>query len=390
MAAALFRVVVEVDKEADGGLRLVRLHDREPWVFRSDEHARLTRKLGDTADALASRSTLVSTGEVRRAFAEVVAGTPLATAKEERLLEIGAAASERAACSARLEIYPRGLDPKRAVELCAATFKGGVSEDDVRARVAVRYSAAAPLPPRPDLDALLTPLGFTWDAAAGRYIRPGETEATTLQTHMSSLGRMPTALPTQPRAMDPEAIDARQFDDKLKHAVEMNAFRVVGVTADRARDAALAIEQRLGADLVAFDVELAREIALQMKKTNIKSDDVVFSADREGPGGASWAKLLTLVHAAAETLAARLAKPAKPLLLVQPGPIARYGLTDFLRRLVEAGGSRESPAVFLLVPMHDTGGSRASTARCPSPGILPGQTMWVSRAWLSNRHNAAA
>jgi hypothetical protein len=190
--------------------------------------------------------------------------------------------------------------------------------------------------------------------------------------------------------MDPEAIDARQFDEKLKHAVEMHAFRVVGVTADRAREAALEIQSRLDTKLVALDGELAREIALQMKKANIASDDVVYTADREGPRGPQWGKLLKLVHSAAEALATRLAKADKPLLLVQPGPIARYGLTDFLHRIVSVGTSRESPAVFLLVPMHDTGGMPRIDGTMPVPGVLPGQTMWVSRAWLANRHNAAA
>ncbi|MFO0756694.1 MAG: hypothetical protein U0359_09395 [Byssovorax sp.] len=91
--------------------------------------------------------------------------------KEERLFEIGAAASERAACSARLEIYPRGLSAQRAVELCAATFKGGVAESEVRARVAARYPEAEPLPPRPALDDLLRVIGFGWNVAAAAYQR---------------------------------------------------------------------------------------------------------------------------------------------------------------------------------------------------------------------------
>jgi serine/threonine protein kinase len=391
MAAALFRVVAEVDKEAPTGLRVVRLHDREPWVFLGDDHARITRQLGSAADALAARATLAATGEVRRLVAEIVGGTPLAAVKEERLLELAAAASEHAACSARLEIYPRALDPKRAVELCAATFKGGVSENDVRARVALRYPQAAPLPARPELDALLSPLGFVWNDAGGAYLRPGEEQGTTLQTRQgSSLGRASTALPSQARAMDPEAIDARQFDEKLKHAVEMRAFRVLGVTAERARDAALALQSRLDAAMVRLDVELAKEVAVQMKKANIPSDDVVHAADREGPAGPHWGKLLKLVQAAAGALAARLASGGKPLLLVQPGPIARYGLNDFLHGLVEMGTNRQTPAIFLLVPMHDTGGVPRIGGSMPVPGIVPGQAMWVSRAWLSNRHNAAA
>jgi hypothetical protein len=390
MGAALVRVVLEVDKDAPAALRLVRMHDKDPWVFRTDEHARATRRLGEAADALAARGTLASTGEVRRVAAEVVTGTPLASMKEERLLEVAAAASAGAACSARLEIYPRGLEPKRAIELCAATFKGGVSEKDIRARVAIRYPEAAPLPSRPALDALLAPLGFDWNDAAERYLRAGETQVTTLQTRVSSLGRAPTALPTEARAMDSEAIDARQFDEKLKHALEMNAFRAVGVTADRAHEAALALEERLGAHLVALDAELAAEVAVQMKKANITSDDIVHTADREGPSGPAWPKLLRLVHLAADALAVRLAKADRPLLLVQPGLLARYGLADFLRRLVELGSNRETPAMLLLVPMHDTGGMPRIDGTMSIPGLLPGQAMWVSRAWLANRHNAAA
>jgi hypothetical protein len=58
--------------------------------------------------------------------------------------------------------------------------------------------------------------------------------------------------------------------------------------------------------------------------------------------------------------------------------------------LVEAGTNRDTPATILLVPMHDSGGMPRIDGTMPIPGVLPGQTMWVSRAWLSNRHNAAA
>jgi hypothetical protein len=139
----------------------------------------------------------------------------------------------------------------------------------------------------------------------------------------------------------------------------------------------------------ALDAELAAEVASQMKKANIASD-VVHTADREGPSGAAWPKLLRLVHLAADALADRLAKSDRPLLLVQPGLIARYGLAEFLRRLVELGSNRETPAMFLLVPMHDTGGMPRIDGTLSIPGLLQGQAMWVSRAWLANRHKAAA
>jgi serine/threonine protein kinase len=391
MGAALARVVFEVEKESETGLRLVRLHEREPWIFLSDEHARVTRELGQAADTLASRATLVSTGEVRRVMSEVVATTPLAAFKEERLLELAAAASQGAACSARLELYPRDLGAKRAIELCAATFKGGVSEDDVRVRVKLRYPAAAELPPRPALDDLLAPLGFKWNDARARYERPQETQTTSLQTSVSSLTRVATALPSQARAMDADAIDARQFDDKLKHAVEMKAFRVIGVTADRARETALELQQRLDAELVLLDVELAKQVTVQMKAVNMTNPALLFAADREGPRGPQWHLLLKLVRDAAAALAERLATSSRPLLLVQPGPIARYELADFLRTLLANAAKPEAPAVFLLVPEHDnTGRQPRIDGKMTIPGLLPGQTLWVSRAWLANRHNAAA
>jgi hypothetical protein len=93
------------------------------------------------------------------------------------------------------------------------------------------------------------------------------------------------------------------------------------------------------------------------------------------------------VHGAAKALAARLATPTKPLLLVQPGPIARYGLTEFLRELARAGANRDAAATFLLVPMHDTGGAPRIDGTMVIPGVLPGQTMWMSRAWLDHHLN---
>ncbi|MBK8255148.1 MAG: BREX system serine/threonine kinase PglW [Polyangiaceae bacterium] len=390
-AAALFRIVAETDKDTPTGLRWLRLNDRDPWMFLSEEYARWVRALGAAADALAKRPTLASPGEARRVFDEIVANTPLATAKDERLFALATAASANAACSARMEIYPRGLEARRAVELCAATFKGGVTEVDVKSRVALRYPHAAPLPTRPDLDALLAPIGFTWVASTNQFERPEEQNATSLQTStISSLIRARTALPTQPRAMDADAIDARQFDERLKHALEMNAFRVLGVRADRARQAALDLQERLGADLLALDLELAREVETQRKKANIPSDDVVFSADREGPTGPHWSKLKKLVSLAADALLPRLCTHPRPLLLVQPGPIARYNLVDFVTRLVSTASKRETQPLFLLVPVHDTLAVPRIEGTFTIPGILPGQTLWVSAAWMSNRHNAAA
>ncbi len=389
-AAALFRIVCEVDKESEHAMRCIRLHDRDPWLFASDEHARVTRLLGAAADDLAGRTVIASAGEAKRVFGEITATTPLAALREERLVELAAEASERGACSARLEIYPRGLEPRRAIELSATTFKGGVTPADIAARVANRYPLAAPLPPRPELDALLAPLGLKWNADAGRYLRDGEEATTTLQTHMSSLGRIATALPTQARAMDSDAIDARQFDERLRSAIERRSFRVIGVTADRAREAALAIGERLGVQPTSLDALLIEEIARQMKAGGIARDDIVHAADRAGPNGEHWPRLMKLVNAAADALEHRLLPPKEPLLLVQPGLLARYRLESLTRALVEAGRAGECAAIFLVVADHDRSGLPRINGEMAIPGLLSSQALWMSRAWLANKHNAAA
>ncbi len=389
-AAALFRVICEVDKESARALRCVRLHDRDPWLFTSDEHARVTRLLGAAADELAERPVIASAGETKRVFTALTADTPLATLRDDRLVEVAAEASERAACSARLEIYPRGLEPRRAIELSAATFKGGVTPDDVAVRVANRYPLAAPVPPRPELDALLAPLGLRWNPGASRYLRDGEEAPTTLQTHMSSLGRIATALPTQARAMDSEAIDARQFDERLRSAMERRSFRVIGVTADRASEAAVAISERLGLRPTSLDALLVEEMARQMKAGGIARDDIVHAADRAGPTGEHWPRLMKLVSAAAEALEKKLLPPKEPLLLVQPGLLARYRLEGLTRALVEAGKSGDCAAIFLVVADHDRSGLPRINGEMAIPGLLSSQALWMSRAWLANKHNAAA
>ncbi|MFW6023329.1 MAG: hypothetical protein ACOC9O_01165 [Myxococcota bacterium] len=117
------------------------------------------------------------------------------------------------------------------------------------------------------------------------------------------------------------------------------------------------------------------------RKTKKKIDD------RADP---DWPLLRELAARAAARVADRLLPPRAPLLLVQPGPIARYALTAFLERLRKASEDPAAAAILLLVPSPDTGGIPAINGTLPIPGVLPSQVLWVSREWLQNQHNAAA
>ena len=100
--------------------------------------------------------------------------------------------------------------------------------------------------------------------------------------------------------------------------------------------------------------------------------------------------MVELARRAADALADRLLPNAEPLVLVQPGLLARYRLEGFLERLVAAGKSPESAGIVLLVPSVDGAGVPRINGELAVPGLLPSQALWVSHEWLVNRHNAAA
>jgi hypothetical protein len=282
------------------------------------------------------------------------------------------------------------MEPERALALSAAQLKSGLTPAEIARRVQMRYPEAQPLPSRPKLDELLRPHGLSFDDGTGAYARAGSPDRTMMATRIPSVLRAQTALPSQALSMEPDAVSARQFDEKLRNAVERRAFRVLGVRADRARQAALAIAQRIGTVPLPFDQLLTAAIREQMRQGGVRGEDLIHLADREGRVGASWPNLLRLVRGAADAVAASLLEPKEPLLLVQPGLIARYRLDGFLRKLIEASKAPDTASIFLLVPSHDMGGIPLINGDLSIPGVLASQVLWVSLDWLANKHNRAA
>nr|MDT0666933.1 hypothetical protein [Micromonospora sp. DSM 115978] len=112
----------------------------------------------------------------------------------QRLVRLAAAASRTAAATARLEIYPRDLDPVRALRIAQAgviparphSLPGQqassdrdrtprLTVDQVHERVRARFpELAVPVPEHPALDDLLTEAGFavSWDEVRGGYVLP--------------------------------------------------------------------------------------------------------------------------------------------------------------------------------------------------------------------------
>lgn len=382
-AAALLRIVAQVERNSEGGVAWERLEGK-PWLLADGSLTPLLERLGQAADELAARAVLASPGEVTRLLAAIVEGTALGSLSPERLTDLAAQASQSAARSARLELYPRQLEASRALLLSNAVLTGELTTELIQQRVQARYPEAAPLPNRPELDALLAPLQMKWDEGSGRYVRPGERRQTE-HTSFASFTTSPT-LPSSQRALDPRYIAVEDFEERLRITRDRKTLKVLGVVANYAQAAALALPHRLGLQRVSLDDELPRTIHEVMKELEV-DDDTFYGTDQIGPVGEDWPELRRVVELAAERMASRLFPAREPLLLVQPGLIARYRLHGFLQRLLEASRDPRSAALFLLVPSRDRGGVPKINDTLVIPEVGLPQTLWIPSEWL--REHAA-
>lgn len=377
-AAALLRIVGIVEKESESGLRWERLEGGTPWVLESAELLPAVVELGSAADSLAQRETVASSGETVRLLRAAAEGTPFKRLTDERLIELATAASEGAARSSRLEVYPRGLSAKRAVELSNATLVTGLSPEGVQKRVKARYPEAQALPPRPDLDALLEPLGLRWDESTQVFARP-EQKSSSLHTQFASSA---VTLSTNQRLMSPDAIEASEFEERVRIALERSRFRVLSVRTDSAERAALALSTTFGLELVDLNHEFITGLRQLMLEQEIE-EDLIHAIDREG--GENWGALTEMMSDVGQAVLERLFAEPKPRLFVNPGLLARYHLDDFLRRLVHSCRDAGAVGTFLLVPAHDGAGpgvprinGQLVIPEVGAPDSLPVPPKWIS------------
>jgi hypothetical protein len=227
-----------------------------------------------------------------------------------------------------------------------------------------------------------------WDEGSGSYLRPGERPNTEHTSLANSLVRPPT-LPSSQRALDPQYIAIDEFEEKLRITRDRKTLKVLGVNAAYAQIAALALTRTFGLRRVSLDQALSEAIHAVMKEQEVK-DDVLYAADAAGPGGDDWPELRSVVEQAAERVAQQLFPADEPLLLVQPGLLARYRLNGFLRRLLEASRDPKCAALLLLVPSRDRGGVPKINETLVIPEVGQPQTLWIPSAWLGARSPDAA
>ncbi|MGH8591417.1 MAG: hypothetical protein ACREXX_19500, partial [Gammaproteobacteria bacterium] len=191
--------------------------------------AQYARRLGERADELAGAEPLLAPARATEALSSLPAPEGDRPIPPDRLVRLAVRASEQAALSSRLEIYPTGMPAPRALKLGMGSLLGpkAVTVQQIQQRIGSRYSEAAPIPGPPLLTRLLTEAGheLAWDGQSQRYSptrRPGDPSTT------STLQRFGTA--SQPGATPtPEVEDARALEERIRQVIEHRRFLVLSV-----------------------------------------------------------------------------------------------------------------------------------------------------------------
>ncbi|GHJ36009.1 BREX system serine/threonine kinase PglW [Streptomyces sp. TS71-3] len=404
-------------------------------------------RLGRTADRLARLETLPTAATV---LTELGALSPPPGAiewDERRLVELAAAASQNAAATPRLEIYPRDLPLVRALRLTQAGLvplipgvpeeqQPGLRAEDVHERVRARFpelvvdngrgGATHELPTGARLTKALRDAGFDLRLATREPVKTLRYLPTRLDSDSSYLTtgamRRATALSAHVTryADDPRIASAARAEDRLLASAGADGYRVLTVHRDQTREAVRELSSaRIGAHEVSATVLFLEALHALVPPGTKPTWETLLKADAAEPGSrgalkfaeyarTAWGAVEPRVRgllgdgevSAGGAASARTGAPGSgpggagpsrsgPLLLTEAGVFARYDAMGVLDRLAEAAryGGR---GLWLLVPGADP-------AREPKLGAVAvayqaGLGEWISLpdAWVENAHRAGA
>jgi len=320
----------------------------------------------------------------------------LRPADQARRVNLAAAGSASVAVNSRLELYPVGMEARRALQFSQSALFGvkELGAEDLAARVRSRYPEAAPLPQLSVLNQLLDELGFplTWVPTArdgqGAYRSRHALTGSGISS-FSSLTRFGTRDQRFPAAgISEEIAEAERLEDKLRWARDQGSFLVLA-TEPKLMTAAQHELQRFDVHLINgnrlfIDAMSEQAVALKVRWENL------LDADQEKPSSAKWTKLQALVKKAMPAVLARLRQPDQNILLTDAGLFARYGQMHEIDALRNDTGTPNGPhGLWLLVPGH---GAALAPSLCGAavPITNPAQFETLSSEWVLNKHRGEA
>lgn len=393
----LARAVVRAALEAEEARDEPRFQDfagsAGPVLATSALLADYAKRLGAEADRIALEDPLLSPGNALAALEAVEPPADTNRFAPQRLLRLAVAASSKAALSSRGEVYPKGMPAAQALRQSLGALLGPrrLSVEDIVARVVGRYPECERLPQRPTLDQLLASAGaqLSWHdgatAAESGYYPPAVNDASVgSSTH---LYRRPTVAAIASET-GPEVDAAREFEDRLKHLLQQGGFLALTLPARLATHAQQEITRRFGIEAVSLD-ELLIDAMIAVA-AELKVDwSVVLKADASQPESTDWRRLLQLAGRAAQRVASQLVGRTSPVLLIEPGLVARYGLMSLVTELqAQSGRAGKTPTTLLLVASSNASNPAIDGVTLPVP--TPAHWAQVPEGWVANIHRGAS
>ncbi|MHA7839590.1 MAG: BREX system serine/threonine kinase PglW, partial [bacterium] len=324
-----------------------------------------------------------------------------------RLRQLAAATARKASLSSRLELYPRRMSAARAIKLSLGALAGArvLAAEQIRDRVLSRYPEAEPLPDRPELDRLLEEAGseLRWQPQAGTDVRDGDAsggayvaplrEFTTVHTGTSY------ATATRSRTLTPhfeevpaDQAERKQFDQRLRYSLDQQHFLALIVSPHQALEAEQTLARRFPVDVRSFDELLIRHMkafAIERKvdwELVLRADGVPLA---ERAGHRDWNNLQRVVREALPRVQAELAESPRPVLLTNPGLLARYDQLPFLDALRDETGRTAGPPGLWLLVATDAQGERPTLDGKPVPVFTSAQWARIPQSWLEKRSHSS-
>lgn len=325
-------------------------------------------RLGRRAADLAGMDPLPTRARAAEHLRAIALPDGMPVLGDARLLQLAAAASNGAAdVNAQGQLYPVGMSAARALRLAVNSLVGQrLTADQVRARVRARFPRAEELPAgRLDLDELLIAceVPLEWDSAQQVYA-PRTAGSAWSSTRVGS-----TATPlTRPGA-------AAEVDRKLATVLDRRGFLAVLAPLRRLVPARRALLTRLDlteVNVTAIMIERLRGLDFPW--------EAVAAADTGQASDPDFRSLVDLVQHEVVPAVEEALAVARPLLLTDAAPLARYGDLRLLQELADP--TRTRPAARLLLVPARREPAMLDDVQVPltSPAS---QSVWLPDTWIT-------
>jgi serine/threonine protein kinase len=405
-ASAVVRAAVEAEAALESPRFQAYPHAPAHLIATQSSWASYAQQLGAKADGCAQADPLLAPSRVLEALRSV----PLPTAEPGmpeplelapgRLLRLASAASQEAAVSSRQELYRRGMPKLQALKQSLNGLVGlaQIRPSELVARVRGRYPEAEALPAqRTLLERLLEEADapLKWDAEAltgGAFVPRALGSGFTLSPG-SRAHRPPSRTTGEDESRAGQRLDAQALEQRLQHRLREGGLLVLSIEPRDARMAQTELLRRFGGEggdrLQVFDLDAWWLAALRQQAQALGADwKVVLRADAASASGVDANRLQQLAQRCLPALTEALLSSPRPLLLVNPGLLARFGLMHLFGTLeTEVGRPGRTLALWVLLPSLQPSVACIDSATLPL--IREADFAPLTRAWLENRHRSA-